>query len=70
MIGDTLIGPFILPGTLTGALHCGVLLEEVPLHLIQRMWFTHDGAPPHFARAILHQRMGDSPGDVSENPVT
>ena len=36
-----------------------VVLEEVPLDLIQRMWFMHDGAPPHFAlaaRAILHQR--------------
>ena len=63
---DTLIGPFILPGTLTGALYCdfltddlNVLLEEVPLNLNQRMWFMHDGAPPHFAlaaTAILHQR--------------
>ena len=36
-----------------------ILLEEVPLDLILRMWFMHDGAPPHFplaARAILHQR--------------
>lgn len=35
------------------------MLEEVPLHLIQNMWFMHDGAPPHFAlqaRAILNQR--------------
>ena len=37
---DTLIGPFILPGTLTGALYCdfltndlNVLLEEVPSNL-------------------------------------
>ena len=66
IIGDTWIGPFILPGPLTGAFPCdflinnlNVLLEEVPLDIIQRMWFTHDGAPPHFAlaaRAILHQR--------------
>ena len=41
---DTLISPFILPGTLTGALYCtfltndlNVLLEEVPFNLIQRM---------------------------------
>ena len=63
---DTLIGPFILPGTLTGALYCdfltndlNVLLEEVPFNLINLMWFMHDRAPPHFAlaaRAILHQR--------------
>ena len=66
IIGDTLIGPLILRGTLTGSLYCdfltnylNVLLEEGPLDLIQRMWFMHDGAPPHFAlaaRAILHKR--------------
>ena len=66
IIGDTLIGPFILPGTLTGALYCdfltndlSVLLKGVPLDLIQQMWFIHDGAPPHVAlaaRAILHKR--------------
>lgn len=66
IIGDSVIGPFIFHGTLTGASyseflmeHLNVLLEAVPLHLIQNMWFMHDGAPPHFslqARAILNQR--------------
>ena len=65
IIGDSVIGPFIFHGTLTGASyseflmeHLNVLLEAVPLHLIQNMWFMHDGAPPHFslqARAILNQ---------------
>lgn len=26
------------------------LVEDMPLHLRQRMWFQHDGAPPHRAR--------------------
>ncbi|KAJ4427233.1 hypothetical protein ANN_24850 [Periplaneta americana] len=37
-----------------------VAREEAPLNLIQRTWFMHDGAPPHFAfttRAILNQRL-------------
>ena len=26
------------------------LLEDVPLGIRRRMWFQHDGAPPHFYR--------------------
>ena len=28
------------------------LLEDVPLNVRQNMWFQHDGAPPHFTRAV------------------
>ncbi|EZA62845.1 hypothetical protein X777_01160 [Ooceraea biroi] len=58
IIGDNLIGPFVLPARLTGELYCNFLrenlnelLEEVPLNTIQWMWFMHDGTPAHFIRA-------------------
>ena len=28
------------------------VLEDVPLHVRRNMWFQHDGAPPHFTRAV------------------
>uniref|UniRef100_A0A1Y1L7H2 Tc1-like transposase DDE domain-containing protein n=1 Tax=Photinus pyralis TaxID=7054 RepID=A0A1Y1L7H2_PHOPY len=28
-------------------------LEELPLQLRQRLWYQHDGAPPHFNRAVI-----------------
>ena len=37
------------------------LLEDVPLHMHQNMWFQHDGTPPHFSFAVqdnLDQRFG------------
>ena len=37
------------------------LLEYLPLHVRQNMWFQHDGAPPHFSLAVrdhLDQRFG------------
>ena len=59
IVNGILIGPFILDNRLTGALYfqflrhnLPVLLEEVPLNVRQRMWFLHDGAPPHFARQV------------------
>ena len=38
-------------------------LEYVPLHVRQNIWFQHDGAPPHFTRAVrghLDRRFGQS----------
>jgi hypothetical protein len=29
-------------------------LEDVPLDICARMWFHHDGAPPHFTRQLCH----------------
>lgn len=56
IIGDHLIGPFFLPGRLTGRSYrhflqheLPLLLEDVPLLLRHQMWFMHDGAPAHFS---------------------
>lgn len=56
IIENFLIGPFFLPGRLTGEVYRGflendlpTLLEEVPIQLRQRMLFLHDGAPAHFS---------------------
>jgi hypothetical protein len=27
-------------------------LEDVPLYVREAMWFSHDGASPHFARCL------------------
>ena len=65
ILGDRLIGPHILPGPLNGENYAifldrtlPELLEEVPLDIRRRMWFQHDGAPPHFsivARQVLNR---------------
>lgn len=65
LINETLVGPFNLPERLDGNTytaflreHLPGLLEDVPLIVRNRMWFMHDGAPPHFAqiaRQHLHE---------------
>lgn len=59
MIGDHLIGPFVLPERLTGVTYLRflqddlpILMEEVPLYTRSRMWFLHDGAPAHASRIV------------------
>ena len=62
------IGPYLLPSNLTGDAYLNFLehilhglLEDMPLHGHQNMWFQHDGTPPHFTRAVwshLDQRFG------------
>ena len=40
-----------------------MLLEDVPLQVCQNMWFQHNGAPPHFIRAVrdhLVRRFGQT----------
>jgi len=56
-----LIGPFILEGRLTGEAYLRFLLEELPrlledmpLNNRGRMYFQHDGAPPHFSREVIN----------------
>lgn len=56
IIGNYLIGPFILPNRLNGPAYrqfleeeLPLLLEDVPLLVRNRMWFMHDGAPAHFS---------------------
>lgn len=59
LLHNRLIGPFILPGRLNAELYLHFLqeelpqlLENVPLRLRQNLYFQHDGAPPHFSRAV------------------
>jgi hypothetical protein len=59
IVSGQLLGPVVLPNRLTGAVYhrflvkdLPVLLEHVPLHQRQHMWFMHDGAPTHFLRVV------------------
>ena len=56
IIGDHLIGPFLLPPRLNGPFYkvfqeriLPTLLEDVPLIVQRQMWIQHDGAPAHFS---------------------
>lgn len=56
VLDDHLIGPYFLPLRLNGESYhhflqeeLPALLEEIPLHLRQNLWFMHDGAPAHFS---------------------
>lgn len=75
IINNTIIGPFFLPGILTGDSYLEFLRNEVMPDLIQRfpnqnnphllddnIWFQQDGAPPHFSarvRDFLNDMFGD-----------
>jgi hypothetical protein len=78
IVGDQLLGPFVLPNKLTDEVYhrclvndLPVLLEHVPLHQRQHMWFMHDGVPPHFLR-IVRQHLSQTFGEQRigrEGPV-
>lgn len=69
IIGDKLIGPLFIEGTLNGEKYCNllqdelpILLEDVPLVVRQNMWFQHDGCPAHYstiAREVLNHYFND-----------
>jgi len=59
VLDDQLIGPFILEGRLTRQTYLRFLqeelprlLEDVPLNKRGRMYFQHDGAPPHSSHEV------------------
>lgn len=59
IIGDVLIGPFILPDRLNARHYLSFLqnelpelLEDVPIHTRLEMFFQHDGAPAHFGLLV------------------
>ena len=61
VLDDQLIGPFILEGCLTGEAYLRFLQEElpqlfedVPLDKQSRMYFQHDGDPPHSSRGFTN----------------
>lgn len=59
IIGNHLIGPYFIEENVTGISYLNflqnelpILLENLPLNVRQTMWFQHDGAPPHYSRAV------------------
>jgi hypothetical protein len=59
IVGNYLIGPFVLPDRLTGAVYTHFLendlrngVEPVDIQLRHEMWFMHDGGPAHFSRQV------------------
>ncbi|KAJ8953752.1 hypothetical protein NQ318_015408 [Aromia moschata] len=61
IIGNFLIGPFILPERLNGQLYLEFLqndfpnfIEDLPLETRRNMYFIHDGAPAHYSHSILN----------------
>lgn len=59
IVGQHLIGPYFFEGILTGAVYLRflqteleTLLENVPLNIIRRLWYMHDGAPPHYSNDV------------------
>jgi len=61
VLDDQLIGPFVLDGRLTGEAYLRFLqeelprlLEDVPLNKRGRMYFQHDGAPPHSSSEVTN----------------
>ncbi|KAI5738722.1 hypothetical protein M8J77_010435 [Diaphorina citri] len=57
IVGDNLVGPYLLPARLTEEVYVTflretlpVLLEDVPLARRRQMIYQHDGASAHFAR--------------------
>jgi hypothetical protein len=69
VLHDQLIGPFVFPGCLTGAVYLQFLQEELPqllqdfpLAVRYRMVFQHDGTPPHFNHAVVEHLKVHFPG--------
>lgn len=67
IVGNEIIGPVVLPNRLNGASYLNFLVHELPdilplyLRDNNRLWFQHDGAPPHFAaevRRFLNEAYG------------
>lgn len=59
IVGNFLIGPFVLPARLNGQLYLEFLqndfhylVEHLPLETRRNMYYMHDGAPPHFSVAV------------------
>jgi hypothetical protein len=59
IIGNRLIGPHVLPPHLNGEGYLNFLqnelsdlLDDVPLQVRRDMWYLHDRAPAHSARAV------------------
>jgi len=61
VLDDQLTGPFMMEGRLTREAYLRFLqeelprpLEDVPLNKRGRMYFQHDGAPPHSSHEVIN----------------
>ena len=59
LIGNCLIGPYLLPSRMAIEKHwifleqvLPGLLDEVPMKIKRNMWFQHDGAPVHIGQSV------------------
>lgn len=59
ILGNSLIGPYILPNRLNSPTYLVFLrdilpelLEQIPLNQRRQMWFQHDGAPAHYGNIV------------------
>lgn len=59
IIGNFLVGPYILPNRLNSPTYLVFLrdilpelMEDVPLLVRENMWFQHDGAPAHYGNIV------------------
>lgn len=69
IVANNLIGPIFLPNILNGNAYRNFLvndlpiaLEDVPIARRNRLWFMHDGAPPHISHTVrnaLNRRFGN-----------
>ncbi|PSN57852.1 hypothetical protein C0J52_05656 [Blattella germanica] len=67
IVGDSLLGPYVLPNRLNGRDYTRFLRNQLPCYLEdmslasrQLMFFMHDGAPVHFslsARRYLNKNL-------------
>lgn len=62
IIGDKIIGPVFINGTLNRQRYMTLLrgplanfLDTVPLADLNQIWFQHDGAPPHIAEEVRNE---------------
>lgn len=69
VLGDYLIGPYLLPDVLNGSTYLVFLrdilpqlLQNVPATLRHNMWFMHDGAPAHFFIGVRNHLNSTYPG--------
>lgn len=58
LLGNHIIGPFFIDGSLTGPKYKRLLENQVLPRLrelnvnIQEIWFQQDGAPPHYSEEV------------------
>lgn len=59
ILGDHLLGPVRIPNRFNGENYLEflnnelqILLEALPLNVVNGMWYMQDGAPPHYARTV------------------